>query len=583
MKTALNKFPNPNVRKYKTTTSQNRIKFISACFLAAASLLVAKLFYIQVLSHEKYEALAQDQHWIIEEIPAGRGTIYTKDGAVLASNQDYYLLYGEPLRVDDTPYLADKLAQLLSERDFGTYEELYAKYVDLLDRDLWWIALERDIDPLTKEALENLELAGIGFELAPKRFYPEETLASHVLGFVAFNEDGERVGYFGVEGNLDGDLRGKPGKVVQEKDAEGNPILVGGYERTDSIKGRDVVLTLERPAQYLVERALEDAVKKYGAASGSVIVMDPFTAEIIAMANYPEFNPAKLESESQAKNLAIADTYEPGSVLKAFTVSAGIDSGKITPATTFVDRGPVTYSDYTIDNWDGKHHGVQDIAQLLQKSNNIGAAWMGHQVGSDDIHKYFSRFGLGEKSGIGLEGEDTGVIRDPATWTAIDLATISFGQGISATPLQVLNGFNAIANGGVLYRPRIISEIITEDEALTMETKKIRRVISSKTSQTMVDLLTSAVDQGESKFFNIDGYKIAGKTGTAQIPEEGTYDPSETNATFVGFLAGSKQFSMLVRLERPSTSPYAAETAVPLWMDLAHELVTYYGIPPDNL
>lgn len=559
-----------------------RVNFILYCFFLAAFILVSKLFYIQVILHEKYEAQAQEQHWIVREIPAKRGRILSKDGAVLASNQDYYLMYGEPNRIDSGSDIAHILAEFLSSREgFGDYSELYAKYLELLDNDLWWIALEKKVDPLTKAEIEALNLPGVGFELAPIRYYPEKTLATHVLGFVAFNEKGERVGYFGIEGNLDGDLRGRAGKLVQEKDADGNPILVGGYDRVDPIPGRDVVLTIDRSVQYIVERELAEAVEEYGAVSGTVIVTDPFTAEIIAMANFPEFDPQNIENETAARNLAVSDTYEPGSVLKAFTISAGIDTGKITPESTFVDSGPVRYSDYYIDNWDGKHHGVQTIAQLLQKSNNIGAAWVGHQIGTKKLYKYLTSFGIGEKTGISLEGEDTGYMRDPATWTDIDLATISFGQGISVTPLQIINGFNAIANGGVLYRPRIISSIETEEGEIEMETSKIRRVLDKETSETMVDLLTSAVEQGESRYFNIKGYKIAGKTGTAQIPKGGTYDPNETNATFVGFPSETKRFVMLVRLERPQTSTYASETAVPLWMKLAGELFNYYGIPPD--
>jgi len=570
------------VPRYKQKNRTNRIKLLIASFFLIGLLIVAKLFFIQVLSHEKYEALAQEQHWIVEEIPAERGSILSRNGEVLASNQDYYLMYAEPKNIKHKVVVAETLAEFLSSKDFGSYEELFAKYLGYLENDSWWIGLEKSIDPQTKKEIEGLNLQGIGFDLVSKRYYPEKTLASHVLGFVAFDSDGNRRGYFGIEGNFDGDLYGKPGKKKKKKDAEGHPILVGGYARADPISGRDIVLTIDRSVQYIVERELERAVEKYGAASGTVIVMDPLTSEIIAMANYPNFDPSNLTDESEVKNLAIADTYEPGSVLKAFTISAGIDSGKVTPSSTFVDSGPVTYSDYTIDNWDGKHHGVQDIAQLLQKSNNIGAAWVGHQVGSKDLYNYFTQFGLNEKTGISLEGEDTGTMRDFSTWTDIDLATIAFGQGISTTPIQILNGLNVIANGGILYKPRIVSKIITEDSVINMKTKKVRRVISGKTAETMLDLLTSAVDQGESKFFNIDGYEIAGKTGTAQIPKEGTYDPTETNATFAGFLSKSKKFSMLVRLEKPSTSTYAAETAVPLWMNLAHELVTYYSIPPDK-
>jgi len=570
------------VAKYKQKKCANRINCLVISFFLIGLFVLVKLFYIQVLSHEKYEVLAQEQHWLVEELPAERGSILSCDGETLAANQDHYLLYAESKNIDNKIETAEILAKLLSSNDFGSYEELFAKYLIHLEKDLWWVGLERGIDPQTKKEVEGLELSGIGFDLAPKRYYPEGSLASHVLGFVAFDSDGNKRGYFGIEGNFDGDLYGKPGKLIQEKDADGNPILVGGYNLVDSIAGRDIVLTIDRSVQYIVERELKLAVERYGAASGTVIVMDPITSEIIAMANYPNFDPSNLTDESEVKNLAIADTYEPGSVLKAFTISAGIDTGKITTLSTFIDSGPVTYSGYTIDNWDGEHHGVQNIAQLLQKSNNIGAAWVGHQIGADDLHNYFGKFGFGEKTDVSLEGEDTGTLRDSSTWSGIDLANISFGQGISATPLQILNGFNAIANGGILNRPRVVSNLITENGSIEMTTKKIRRVISEKTSEIMIDLLVSAVDQGESRFCNIEGYKIAGKTGTAEIFTGEKYDTNETNATFAGFLPETKKFSMIVRLERPSTSSYASETAVPLWMDLAHDLVTYYAIPPDR-
>ncbi len=566
----------------KKSQDDKRITFLCGGFFVLSFIIVIKLFIIQILRHSHFTALAEQQHWIIQEIPAERGKILSIDGAVLASNQDYYLLYGEPLRIEDKATVAKTLSEVLASEERGTSVELFSRYYDLLDRELWWIAIEPKIDPILKKQIENLEILGIGFEVSPIRYYPEKTLASHVLGFVAQNEKGERIGYFGIEGALDGELRGKSGKVLQEKDASGNPILMGGIDQVPSISGRDVTLTIDRSVQYLVEKSLREGVEKYGAESGSVIIMNPLNGQIIAMANYPSFDPANLQKESDAKNLAISDIYEPGSVMKPFTVSAGLDSGSITTNSTFVDSGPVIYSDYTIDNWDGKHHGIQDIAQLLQKSNNIGAAWVGHRTGAKSLHAHLIDFGFGSKTGIDLEGEDTGAIRPFSTWTDIDLANISFGQGISATPLQVLSAFNVFANGGVLFRPQVISEIHTDKGVIKIEPKVINRVLPEKVAKQMHELLISAVDQGESKFFNIEGYKIAGKTGTAQIPKDGKYDPSETNATFLGYLANSKKYSMLVRLERPQTSYFASETAVPLWMDLTRQLVSYYNISPDS-
>ncbi len=407
-------------------------------------------------------------------------------------------------------------------------------------------------------------------------------------------EDGEKVGYFGIEGKLNEDLKGKPGKVLEETDALGNPILMGEYKTVNPIQGRDVVLTINRSIQYMVEKKIKEGVEKYGAYSGTAIVMNPFTGEIVALANYPTYDPGNFNEEEkyienlgrkniERKNHAISYTYEPGSIMKPMTVSAAVDLGLVGPNTTFVDSGPVVYSTHTIDNWDGKHHGVQTITQLLQKSNNIGAAWVGMQVGRDNLYKYLSDFGIGTKSGIDLEGEDTGILRPKESWTDIDTANISFGQGVSATPLQMLSAFNVIANGGFLMQPKIISKLVDENGETEIPSKNIRRAISKETSDVMIDLLEKAAEGGEGKYFVLKEYRISGKTGTAEIPELGSYAKNRTNATFVGFLTESKAFSLIVKLQEPQESPWAAETAVPVWMDIASELVKFYGIAPDRV
>ncbi len=561
--------------------SHERIQIIFGVFLFLTFVVVARLFTIQVLAHGKYVDLAEKQHWISQTLPARRGNILAGDGFVLASSTDYYLLYGEPHKIEDISHVAETLAHALSPVLDRPEDALIAKYTKRLSRNLRWVPLENSLPPEIKDSLSELSLQGVGFEVYPVRFYPEHTLASHVLGFVAQNTNGERVGYFGVEGALNGELSGKDGKVLQEKDALGRPILTGSFERVEPIPGSNVTLTLDRFVQYLVERELKAGVERFGAKTGSVIVMDPQTGAILAMANYPTFDPSHVLDESQAQNLAIAGAYEPGSVMKPITVASGLVTGAITRDSTFVDSGPVTYSGYTIDNWDGKHHGVQTIAQLLAKSNNIGAAWVGHRVGSKHLYETLRDFGFGSKTGIELEGESAGLIRPYKDWTDIDLANISFGQGLLATPLQILNAFNVFANGGLLYRPYIVSSITTFRTTVPTKPKVLRRVLSESVAKDMADLLEIAVSQGEAHFFNIKGYKVSGKTGTAQISESGSYSDTGTNATFVGYLTTSKKFSMLVRLERPSTSPYAAETAVPLWMSIAKELATYYSIPPD--
>jgi stage V sporulation protein D (sporulation-specific penicillin-binding protein) len=576
-------------------SSNFRLNVVLFLFLSAFALVNIRLFQIQVLAHDKYETMAKAQYWDQEALPARRGDIISSDGFVLAGTQSDFLMYAEPKKVTNAFKLANDLAGvMISLRKDTQFAGFYDKFLKSLQMNLLWVPLERNLTLPEKDRIAKLNIEGIGFEESPIRFYPEGNLASHVLGFVASDEKGEKIGYYGIEGSLNEDLKGKPGRVQEETDANGVPILVGGYKKTDPVEGRNVVLTINRAAQYIAEKRIKEGVEKYDAASGSIIVMNPSTGEILAMANYPDYSPGDFSAKEEDPkpdahrktvervNYAVSHTYEPGSVMKGVTISTAIDLGLITPETTFEDNGPVRYSDYTINNWDGQHYGVQNIIQLLQKSNNIGAAWVGHKVGPKKLAEYFKDFGIGTKTNVDLEGEETGLIKDYQDLTDIDLANMSFGQGVSATPLQVLNAYNAIANGGYLLQPKIISKIVDGSKVTEIPTKSVRKAISSTTASTMDYLLEQAVEGGEAKFFALKDYRIAGKTGTAQIPENGRYADNKTNATFVGYLVGSKKLSMIIKLEEPRTSIYAAETSVPLWMETISDLVKYYGIPPDK-
>lgn len=587
-----------------------RFTLITSLFAIAFSLVILRLFQIQVLEHAKYALVARDQHWGQYDLPAIRGDIFSADDYLLAGTQNYYLLYGEPQKIQDKVKLASDLADYFSKIKYEALvsqssdtaktqddlkNELDAQYSQALSKSLLWVPLEHKVTPEQHDQLIKMNIQGIGFESEPVRFYPEGTLAAHILGFVASDNSGQAQGYFGIEGAFNEDLKGRNGKLTEEVDASGIPILIGGLEKTDAIQGSTLYLTINRAVQYMVEQKLKEGVQKYDAKSGSVIVMDPNTGSVIALANYPTYSPSEFNDEDAAaskdayrktierQDLAIAQTYEPGSIMKPMTIATGVDLGLIDATSTFNDDGPKNYSGAWINNWDGKHYGIQTIVQLLQKSNNIGAAWVGHQIGSKDLYRYLYNFGFGIRTNVELEGEDTGILRDYSTWTDIDLANISFGQGISATPLQMLNALNAIANGGFLLQPRIVSRIVDNGKVIDIPTKVIRRVIKKETSDKMIPMLEQAAEGGEAKFFVIKNYKIAGKTGTAQIPFEGKYDPNKTNASFMGFLVGSKKYSMIVKLEEPRTSIFAAETAAPLWMDITSDLVKYYNLAPDNI
>jgi stage V sporulation protein D (sporulation-specific penicillin-binding protein) len=589
--------PRKLAKKDSYSLKNTRINICIVVFAFLFLILEARLFNIQVVSHGKYSNQAEEQYTDNKIIQPRRGKILTSDGYVLADNQIYYLLYAEPKKLADPADFSKKLAGVLANLSSTDTESLEAKYYEdiyqLVTKDLFWVPIKHFLTPIQKDIILSSSLPGIGFDEEPVRYYPEGTLASQILGFIASNDKGDRTGYYGIEGSLNEDLKGKPGRLNEETDASGLPLLIGGYKKIDPIQGRDIVLTIKRPIQYLVEKLLKEGVEKYDAISGSVIVMDPTTGEVLAMANYPTFDPGNVTFEedtadqprrkpTEKVNSAIAHTYEPGSVMKPFTISAAIELGLVTPETTYEDNGQAEYSGRYIDNWDGKHWGTLNIVQLLQKSNNIGAAWVGHLVGSKKLFEYFSKYGFGHRTNIDLEGEDTGVMYDYKDWLDIDLAVHSFGQGLSATPLQVLNGFNALINGGFLLEPKIISKIVDGKKEITIPTKNLYRIISPKTAETMVELLEKAAEGGEAQYFTLKDYRIGGKTGTAEVPEEGRYSKSRTNATFVGFMVGTKKFSMIVRLEEPKTSVYAAETAVPMWMDIAKELVKYFGITPDR-
>lgn len=605
------------MNKKRSFHSSSEVRYLVAHLLLFCVSLVAlgRLFYIQVIQHKKYILLAEDQHWGKYSIKPSRGEIYSDDGYLLAGNQTYYLLFADPSKVKSPKDPIEKLADIFYQHDLNRItqettdaqklksiaavleEEKKAsieRYTSLLSRSGLWVPLKNAVDPNLKNEISMLNLEGFGFEEEPTRYYPEGVLASHVLGFVASDKNGEKRGYNGVEGTFNDTLRGRPGFVMQEVDAKGVPLLIGGEKGTQAIPGNSIYISINRTIQHIVEEKLKEGVEKFDAKSGSVIVMDPFTGDILAMANYPTYHPSDFSEKAfeedatayrksvERKNLAIADTYEPGSVMKPFTVAAAIDKGLVNPNSTFIDNGPVEYSGKFIDNWNHQHPGKQNIIQLLQKSNNIGAAWVGHLVGRKGLYDYLRLFGMGERTDIDLEGEDSGLLHNYDSWTDIDLANISFGQGMSATTLQVLTGFNAFANGGYLVKPRIIKWIADSDKKIEVPVTVRHRIIKKETADTMVDLLEQAASGGEAQWFVLKNYRIGGKTGTGQIIVDGNYAPDITNATFIGFLSGSRKYSMLVRLQEPRVKSFASETATPIWMEITSELVKYFNLPPDK-
>lgn len=539
-----------------------------------------RLFQIQVINSSRYTAQAREQQWHGFKLQSKRGTIYTTDNYPIATNKVAYALYLNTTRLDETRDLFKELKPIIPDLD-KNYSE------SIINSEKKWVKYFENLSWDQYQKINDLKIPGIGFEETYSRYYPEGMMFSHSLGFVGKDQYAEDVGYYGLEQYYNGDLEGQNGWLFQERTAGGDPVLWGDVEKIDPIDGSDLYLTVDRNIQFMIEEKLKEGVDNYNAKSGVVILVEPSTGAILALADYPNFDPANykeaIENEDIVRSAAISTVYEPGSVIKAITVASALDAGKVDENSIYNDTGPRIFSGHKVDNWDGKHHGEETIGEILQHSNNLGAAWVGQQLGGEGLMEYFREFGFGQTTGIDLEGEEKGLMYSTDDLKDIELVNASFGQGISMTPMQVVMAFSAIANDGLLMKPYVVKKIVTKDKEVEFKPRPISRPITSDASERMVTLLTSAVSGGEAKFFVSKKYNIAGKTGTAQVPVSGGYDPDRTNATFVGFLPSYKNFVLLVKLEEPSSpSGYAAETAVPLWMSIAEKLAAYYGLAADK-
>ena len=559
-----------------------RLLIVRSFFLLLGLAIIIRLFYWQVLASESLSELAQTQHFSHDTIPANRGEIYTSDGFPIVQNQTAYTVYAY-LPELDTPVaqLADLLGPLLPASPATQATQLQNQ----LDAGTSWIPLARRISQSVKAAIDNLRLPGIGFDLTPVRSYPEASAAAHVLGFLGLNETGQPQGYFGLEGFYDLELRGRPGRLIQEKDAAGRPIPVSQTTGFASQNGRNLKLHLNRAIQLKVEELLELSIARYGAVSGEVAIMEPKTGAIIALAAWPKYDPLHYADFDSYlfKNPFISNTYEPGSTFKVLVMAGALDAGAVDPDTRCdICDGPLRIDKYTIKTWDNNYHPHIDMTEIIQRSDNIGMVFVGRKLGRDRLLEYLDKFGIGHPTGIDLQEETSPQLRPQKTWNEVDLATASFGQGIAVTGIQMLTAVSAIANRGELVEPHLVNQVVGET-TITIPPKTIRRVISKGTAQVITDMMVNAVNSGEAQWTKIKGYKIAGKTGTAQIPVAGHYDEEKTIASFVGFApADNPKFAMLVKLREPQSSPWAAETAAPLWMSLARFLLLYYNIPPQN-
>ncbi len=546
-----------------------------ALFVGAGAI-VTRLVQVQIINHDYYASRAEEEHLRQTLVRAPRGAILDRSGFPLATTVDAFDVYIDPrswandgvaLRGAATlaPLLNREPAELISAaRSQAQGDYLAARAVN------------------GSIGLQLLEQAPAGVKLVDRsaRFYPEGDLASGLLGFIGRDQEG----LAGVEADFDNELGGAPAAVYFERDGLGNPLPFGRRLGNEPVRGGDLRLTIDRYIQRLVEERLEKAVEEHEATGGSIIVMDPSTGEILAMAGRPSFRLSELDltDASQAelyRNRVVTDLFEPGSLLKTVTVAAAIETGIVTSESTYYDDGAAELAGVTIRNWDLSSHGTTTVAEIIQFSVNTGVVWLAGLLGPDDFYEYIERFGFGHPTNVGLGGEPAGLIRtnQDDDWCRCDLATNSFGQGIAVTPLQILMAVSALVNGGQLMRPYIVGEIAGPDEQRLFEPVVVRQVVSEETSRTVVQMMQAVVEGRPNHPAQVSGYTVGGKTGTTTF-----VDKSTTIASFIGFAPLEKpRFIMLVKIDEPKDARLGSVVAAPIFGELAPQILAYLGVPPD--
>ncbi len=566
-----------------------RINFIFVFFLLCFLLLISKLFIWQIIKGEDLSSSAKGQYQVGQVMEAPRGNILAADGSLLVMRRDAWLLFAEPPNLKEKPEkIAEKLAPLLAI-DPTNKDEVFNKFQALNSllskKGSLWIPLEHKLSTEVRGNIEALGFSGLGFEKEEDRYYPEASVAAQLLGFVGKNEEGGNVGYFGLEGYYDLTLSGKKGYREGDKDAKGIPILLGNFKESSALSGVDLITTVDKTVQLAIEKKLKEGIEKYGAIGGSVVVMNPKSGKILGMASYPSFDPRKYNEygDSYFKNPVISDTFEPGSIFKVLIMASALDAKAVKPDTICdICSGPLKVDKYEIETWDNKYYPDSTITDVILHSDNVGMAFVGQKLGADTLYDYLDKFGIGKETGIDLQGEVSIPLRKKGTWNIVDLATATFGQGVAVTSIEMIRAVAGVANDGMMPTPFVVSALKGEGWQEEIRTKA-ERVISESAAEEMTAMMVNAAKNGESKWTSLRGFSVAGKTGTAQIPIAGHYDPKSTNASFIGFSpAVNPKFIMLVTLNKPESSQWASETAAPLWYSIAKDLFLYFGIQPEN-
>lgn len=554
-------------------------------FVLCLLIIVARLASMQLLNNEKYKVLAESQRTGQQQLEPTRGEIQIWDSFnnlpyTVATSSEKIMVWVNPSQVQNTDEVATKLAEILKL----TKEEILEKISDSSKK---YVVIKKDLSETEQTQIKEAALTGVSFDKETSRLYPERSMLAQLLGFVGYVGD-KKQGAYGLELAYEDELSGTPGLLLEETDNAGRWIFGGKRDRVPAKDGDSIVLTIDKTVQVKVEAVLKETVEKHGADSGSVVVVDPKTGAVIAMATYPSFdlnNYSKVDNPNIYLNQPTVGAYEPGSIFKPLTMAAAINEGKITPNTTYVDTGEVKVDQYTIKNSDGQANGTQTMTQVLEKSLNTGTIFAQSTIGNAKFLEYLDRFGFGKKTGFEVV-ESAGNLAGLKGNIQVNYNTASFGQGISVTPLQLVQAFSAIADNGKMHPPYVVSRIIRQDGSLEeIKPQNSQQVISSKTASEVAAMMVNVVENGHGKQAAVPGYYIAGKTGTAQVPKKdgGGYEENNNIGSFIGFgPVEDPKFLMLVRVNHPRSVKFAESTAAPAFGDIARFLVEHYNIPPSR-
>lgn len=544
-----------------------RIGLILLGFILLFALVIARAVFLQTVSADVLAEMAAEQHVQQVELPARRGTIFDRNGNELAVGQEKQTVFANPKQIDDPLAVAAQLAPVL-QIDQGILLEKLSR------KDSGFEYLARKVDPEVAAAVAALDLPTVGFLSEEERVYPQRNLAAQVIGFAGT----DNVGLAGIELQMDEQLMGTGGRQRIVTDAGGNQIDMLSLE--EGTRGSDVYLTIDNPIQYETEKVLSDTVEEWGAKGAMAIVMDPRTGEIFAMANVPtmDANAFDRTPEEQRLNRAVTDAYEPGSVFKSVTAAAGLEDAAVAPGQELYLPITLELGGYTIEDAYSRTEVSWDLGQILENSSNIGAVTVAMRVGGERLNYWIDRFGFGQPTGIDFPGEAVGIVESRENWSDSSIGNIPIGQGISVSPIQMIAAYATIANGGVSVTPHLVKKVDGEP----VEVPAGERIISETTSQHLLHYLTQVVDGEGAPKARIDGYAVAGKTGTAQKPTaDGGYTDGIYVGTFAGLLpAGDPQLAVIVIVDEPGNSGGGSSVAAPAFQRIAEFSLRRLRIAP---